>query len=194
MEPKKAYFKKCIVVLAGPPLTGKSTLGKELAKRTNFIFLDVDEIRQKLFPADHPLPSEQEKNIMETSYKENHRLAKKWLAMGKPVILAATYAREFYHQQLKELSQNTKASLIVFQLAAPIPEIKLRLYKRQQVESFSNIHSLEGYLEVKNRYQTMKNVHLVALSTNQPLETTLEQVLQNLESFKQFIDQAQPML
>lgn len=36
-------FSPSIVVLAGISLTGKTTLGKELADRTNFVFCDVDE-------------------------------------------------------------------------------------------------------------------------------------------------------
>jgi adenylylsulfate kinase-like enzyme len=46
----KLHFQKSIIALVGLPLSGKSTLGKELAKRSNLVFLDVDQVRQQLHP------------------------------------------------------------------------------------------------------------------------------------------------
>src|SRR3989344_5612586 len=64
-------LKPCVVVLSGMPLMGKSALAGELVKMTNLVHVDVDELRQLLFPNPQRLlfKSETEFALMESCYE-----------------------------------------------------------------------------------------------------------------------------
>ena len=184
-EGEKLQFRKCIVALAGLPLTGKSTLGTELARRSNFIFLDVNDVRWNVFPRrGKRLPDKQEQFAMQTSYQKNHERARDLLQQGKPVILTATYSRELYHQMLKSLAKKSDVPLKVFVLEASGKEIERRIKQRLKKDNLSVVQSLEGFLEVKNRYALITNVDLTEIDATLSLKQNIKQIFQALSSLE----------
>lgn len=181
---KKLFFKKCIIVLIGPPLTGKSTLGQELAKHSNFTLLDVDEVRQKFFPSDKVLHPKLEQSVMELSYQKNHQIAEELLQKNQPVVLVATYSRQFYHQMLEQLACTTSVPLRIFLLQASHKEICQRLEKRQKEECLSNIKNLEDLMEVHNRFQSIINSSVVNIDTSHPLKKNVQEIFKSLASLQ----------
>lgn len=178
------HFQKCLVVLAGPPLTGKSTLGKMLAKKSNFTLLDIDEVRQKLFPGDKRLSEDEERNIMRACYQKNHELAKEFLLQGDPVILVATYSRDYSRAVLKELTTSTNSPFKFFLFDAPEKEIKIRLNQRKKNKNLSNIKTYADFLSVKNRYQNIADINVKKIDTSEPRSKSLQQILENLDDLQ----------
>lgn len=179
-------FKPCIVVFTGPGFTGKTTLGHLLSERTNFVFYDVDETRWSIFDKnpdqDFPdvLPDQMERFAMLTSYQANHERARNAIWAGKPVILAATYSRETYHEMLKSLQQEMGIPMKVFLLEASDKEIEIRIQKRLREGSFSNVRTMEHYLRMKNR-QEITGVDLVIVNTEKPLDQTVSEIFSYLK-------------
>jgi len=177
---------KCIIALVGTSFSGKTTIGKELAKKTNLILLDIDKTREKIDSSKKWLGPEQEKRIMLKCYKKNHEKAKKLLGENKSVILAATYSRDYYHEMLKKLAKKTKASLIIFYLKIPdIKEaevVKQRMQKRIKQGDKSNVNSMKAYLEQKNRYLLIQDVDLKEINTTLFLSKNIDQIFRALSN------------
>lgn len=113
---------------------------------------------------------------MLASYMKNHEKAEEMLALGKAVILAATYSREIYHQMLRELSIKHRAPLYVMLLQVPDEVIETRMQDRIAKGSTSNIVNMESYAEVRDRYRQFEGSELVAINTAGSLNDTLESI------------------
>lgn len=180
---KRLQFKKCLVALCGPPLSGKTTLGRELAKHSNFAFLDVDEARWEIFPKSDRLPDEQEQLAMQASYRKNHEKAGDLLQLGQPVIVAATYSRKLYHQMLQDLAERNGAELRVFLLVVSDEEIRRRIENRAN-ENPSVVKTFEQFSEVKDRYIAIEGVRLVKVDTSLSVEENAGQIFHFLEDLR----------
>lgn len=171
----------------GLPLVGKSTLGEELEKNSNIVFLDVDVARRELRLKNDANSArgteEYERWAMLKAYKNNHQKAEKYLRLEKPIVLAATYSRPIYHRMLKQLSKNTGTKPVVFLLECSGKGIKERIKSRIKNPGLSNILDFESYLSVKNRYKTFKEIKLFKLNTQKEPSSLVEEVFKKLGRF-----------
>lgn len=68
-------FKPSIIAIVGPPLHGKTTLGMEIAAKSNLDFFDLDQARAEAFGGRHVgqvLEPDEEFFVMLTSYEYMH--------------------------------------------------------------------------------------------------------------------------
>jgi len=183
----KLEFKKCIVALIGPPLVGKSTLGTEISKESNFVYLDIDQIRQDLFnhPTEQRLAPDQEAFAMITSYQKIFELARNTLAKGEPVLLAATYSKKIGHEMLRQLAQISGSPLKVFLLVnSNEDEIRSRLKLRAQGKSLSNIRNFQDLKDAQQRYEKIKGVDFAEIDTNNPISNCKNKIFEFLSAYK----------
>lgn len=174
------HIDKRVIALIGLPLSGKTTLGKEIERQTDVVFLDVDKTRQEIAPGNEWLGPDREREIMLTAYERNHADALAVLKNGKAAVLAATYSRPVYHDMLTKLTLEAGVPITVFQLQVPDQIVADRLEKRKLEDSNSNITSMESYSEVKGRYQPpTENVTIIDASM--PLNNIVEFVLKELQ-------------
>ncbi len=179
------HLNPCIIVMAGPPLMAKSTLGKALAEQTNAVYLDVDEARWEIFPRTNKRGTdEEERTAMRESYQYNHLRAHHYLSENIPVILGATYSWEGYHEMLKELTQVTGAPLRVFLLDIADEELVRRVEKRQAEGDLSVVQSPEVALKLKGRYQPIEGVWRMDLDGNAPVEENAQRVINALSDLR----------
>ena len=187
---EKIQFAPSIIALTGIPFTGKTTLGKALADRTNFIFCDVDEARWSVFEkrVDQGYPVELaspfNRFAMNVAYQKNHEIARDLLKQGNPVVLAATYSRVDYHNMLRWLSETSKVPILVFLLQISDKVAEERLEERIRSNSSSNVLTMEQYLEIKIRYQTIEGVNLIRISTEKTVSQALQEIISYLSPFK----------
>lgn len=181
-----ARFSPCIVVFTGPALVGKSTLGRALSERTNFMHFDVDDERWRLFEKtpdqgyQHKLPDKLERFAMLNSYQANHERARDAIREGNPVTLSAAYSGKPYHEMLKWLRDQTQVPLLVFLLEVSDEQAKIRLNERLKSKSLSNSRSLEEFLNMKSRQKPMEDVGLIRLDTGRSLDETLTDVFSHI--------------
>ena len=72
-----------LIVFAGLPGTGKSTLARELAKRTGAVWLRIDSLEQAIL-ASGVVP--QDADLKDTGYRAAHAVARDNLVLGRDVI------------------------------------------------------------------------------------------------------------
>jgi predicted kinase len=75
-----------LIVFAGPPCSGKSTLAAELARRLGIAHLSMDATRQRILPGAAHTRADRE-----VAYRAMHFAAELLLAAGGSVILDAPY-------------------------------------------------------------------------------------------------------
>ncbi|HWB86117.1 MAG TPA: ATP-binding protein [Bryobacteraceae bacterium] len=95
-----------LIVFAGPPCSGKSTLASELARRRGGPHLAMDAVRQRILPnAAHTRADR------EVAYRAMHWAAELLLRAGQDVILDAPYGHAEDRLALQRIAEKTGARL-----------------------------------------------------------------------------------
>lgn len=183
-EKESLEFGKCIVALAGPPLVGKSTLGRELAARSNLQFLDIDEGRWKIFPRTERLPESLEGLAMITCYGYNHFRAGAFLIEGTPTIVAATYSRSLYRQMLTGLADSMQAPLRVFLVDVPEDDLERRINTRIEQGNPSAVKDVALAKRLRASYNPISEFEYVRVDTSLPIDYAVETVFNNIADLR----------
>lgn len=187
LEKEIIQFTPSIVAFVGSPTVGKSTLAQAVTKKTNHIHLDVDSIRLEIFHRDHPirLSKEEDREEMAASYRQMHERARKVISEGLPVLLTAVYSRDFHHEMLRMLAQETGVPLKVFYLETPSrEEVEKRLADRRTRGSNSNVTLYEHFARVNEMYKLIEGVTVSRLPANLTIEEKVACVLASLKSLQ----------
>lgn len=195
MHSNKVEFNPCIVALAGAPLSGKTTLGKELAGRTNFLFLDIDEQGKKLDPMLSTLPGPlANTGRMMAKYGYLNSLAANGLTEGRPVLLAATFSHDSYVNYLRaladldrRLNQSQESALRFFVLDTPEESLPSRIEERVKKGSDSDVVTLDRAIAIRERFVPIKGDDVVQINTGLPLEINVTQILTALQPFRKIL-------
>jgi predicted kinase len=97
---------KRLVVFAGPPASGKSTLGGRLAQHRNLVHLEMDRIRAYVLPDS---PHTREDRVI--AYRAMHLMAETLLELGHGVILNAGYSHAEDQSVVREIAKRTQTRL-----------------------------------------------------------------------------------
>ena len=116
-----------LIVLTGPPCSGKSTLAGQLAVILGGLVLDIDQIREIVIPS-----SQQSQEDRDIAYRCMHLVAQKLLEVGaNTVILTATYSRRGPRQWLRSLADSMPVQVCV--LACQVsPEIAIARFRSRK--------------------------------------------------------------
>lgn len=169
-----------VIVLAGLPFSGKTTVGNELAKRYGFAFFDIDVSRKEIDSRSGWHGADAEREIMLAAYERNHEKAAAALNAGQTAVLAATYSRPEYHEMVREVSRQYAAPLSVFLLYVGDQLVQQRMQQRIADGSDSNILDLASYAEVRDRYKAFEGDELVRIDTADSLENVLTTIGQRV--------------
>ena len=116
-----------LVVLAGPPCSGKTTLGAWLAKTLPAVHLEVDALLTQLLPG-----SDRRLEHRLFAYKVAVLGANTALGRGLTLILDGTYSRRQVRQQLLELLEDVEHDfrLIVVEFSVS-PEVAVSRFNQR---------------------------------------------------------------
>lgn len=170
-----------IIVFAGLPLTGKTTLSKLLQDKLKICRIDIDEVRHLLFrhqPVDSEKDREQDQLQMRASWKSLFVLAENIVRMKQSVIVAGTFSRSIYHYALLQLVGDYDLLVKAVYCSASPGTIAERIAQRQQdKENPSNLKTMEGYWRVKERYQKISLPDILEIDTSLPIEECLARII-----------------
>ena len=114
-----------LVILCGPPCTGKSAIGTDLQNQFGFIHLEVDSIRQRILPN-----SDQNIEDRDTAYRAMHLMTEHLLREGASVVVDATYNRELHRKELAAVVKALETSAALIQCKAPLDVVLARFGSR----------------------------------------------------------------
>ena len=114
-----------LVILCGPPCTGKSAIGEDLQNRFGFIHLEVDAIRQRILP-----DSDQNIEDRDIAYRAMHLIAELLLRQGATVVVDATYNREVHRKELAAIAKTVETPAALIQCNASLDVVLARFKAR----------------------------------------------------------------
>lgn len=182
--------KPTLIVICGWALTGKSAIAVGVTNSLGFHWIDIDNVRSLNLGRPNPnqkTPEEREidKKEMLASYELLFQATSINLALGRSVIITATFSREVYWKMFNRLllSSNTNLKIISCEPQNDSEEeIRNRLNGRVFGQNtWSAVNSIELYREVKARYKSPELPHL-KLDTSQTIHECLEEALTYITS------------
>lgn len=192
-----------LVVIAGLPLSGKTTLGDAIRKKLGLPFCDIDRLREHitglptkrendLMWAIDPEAGKKSEQYMRIAYQSLHDGAvDAMLGAGRSLIIAATYSRKGSQEFLKSIADRHGAMVRVVLCAikgATQKEMELRMAREVNKEYASGCSSWEDYQEISARYQSVLTTRvfppgcILKVDTSQPLDIYLPQVISFIQS------------
>jgi len=165
-----------IVMMAGLPGAGKSTLARALAARVNGAVLDKDEIRQSLFaPADIEFSTEQDDFCMEVMLETaGYLLRKDTLRIvfldGRP------FSRRYQIERVIEYANGLGQPWRIVECVCSEQTARRRI-EEQQHPAANRDFAL--YLRVKGRFEEITFVRAV-VDMERPLQECVEVALRSL--------------
>jgi len=167
--------------MAGLPGTGKSTLARELARRTQGAgaILSKDEIRAALFsPEDIEYSVEQDDFVMEVMLDAARFLlrrtpARKIFLDGRP------FSRRYQIDRVLEFANELAQPWTIIECTCSDESARRRLDLEPDPSHSAHNRSFALYLEVKARFEFI-SYPKTTINTDQPLEQCVEQALSAL--------------
>ena len=107
-----------LVIICGLSFSGKSTLGKVLAKRFDYAEVDVDETKLRLYGSrveDPDLSQAQWDNI----YAETDREMERYVRSGRSVLDASRNFRKVERDRIRAIAHNLGVNLVTIYVNTP---------------------------------------------------------------------------
>lgn len=117
-----------LVLIGGPPASGKSTLARSLSERRSWALLSSDTVRQELRLAEADRYTDQGRGSV---YRELEERASDLLAGGRSVVVDATWARAAWRRGAARVAAAAGARLVPLRCSAPAAGLEARMAARR---------------------------------------------------------------
>lgn len=167
-----------IVLMAGLPGTGKSTLACELASLTGGRVVNKDEIRHALFASDEiEYSTQQDDFCMQVMIQIAAYLLKQH---RRSIIFldGRTFSRRYQIDNVLNTASRLKQNLRILECVCPEEIAKQRL-QRQTANHPAGNRDFQLYLEVKSRFEAI-TLPKTVIDTSQPMKGCIESALEAL--------------
>lgn len=171
-----------IVVMAGLPGTGKSTIAGQLAATLPAAVLDKDRVREALFPAGLIEYSTRQDDFCMEIMLETAAYLLRNTSVQHIIIDGRTFSREYQVVRVKEFAEQLGVSLEIIECVCSDDTARRRLGADAAAgKHLARNRDLDLYQAIKARFQPIPEPKLV-IHTDQDLSTCVAQCLAYLRS------------
>ena len=171
-EQHAAALSPALVVMVGPPGTGKSHLVRELARRVPVSVVQTDDIRRTLVTQPEYTPEESRR-----VFSIAHRRTEGLLRQGRNVVFDATNIYEWGRRVLYRIAERAGARLLIVRAVAPDDVIERRL--RGRLAGINPGDRSEAgwdvYARMKTKFEEIERPHLI-VDTSLELAPAVEEI------------------
>jgi predicted kinase len=165
-----------MVIMAGLPGTGKSTLAAELAKRLRGTIISKDTLRHALFdPGDVEYSTEQDDFCMELMLQTAQYI---WNKHPQRVIFfdGRTFSRRYQLERALQMARELGQPWTILECVCSDETAKRRLEGQQQGGHVAGNRNYALYLAVKKRFDEI-TLPKAVINTDRPIETSIAEAL-----------------
>lgn len=181
-----------LILTCGLTGTGKSTIAAAVAERMGVALLRSDVLRKEL--AGMPENGHDTAGFGEGIYSEDYfektyallfEKGRHFLEKGGHVILDASFKKQRYRQEARQLAEDAGALFLVIECTCPEEETRRRLDSRNVEKIDISNGRWEIYKAQKADFEAVDEIseseHLI-LDTNESMEGNINKVLKRLEA------------
>ena len=188
-------MKPKLIVIAGPALSGKTTLGRSLEMATGIHYCDSDDLRVAAFGL--PTHAEYAKQWedpergakfihgeMVLNYRLLHEAVNLALEANRSLIISATYARKSSQNFLREIVRKYDAQLraVVCKIeAATTEELERRMQRDRDKPFVTGVNNWTDYENSLSHYEWPQETGIfestLVIDTNQPIANYLHRTV-----------------
>jgi predicted kinase len=165
-----------IVLMAGLPGSGKTTLARELACRTGGLVLNKDEVRAALFPAPEIEYSTEQDDFCVTVMLEVAGYVLRKTPSRTVFVDGRPFSRPYQVEQVVQAAEDMKQPWRILHCVCSEASARRRLTEDAHL---AGNRDFELYREIKRGFETIERPQVV-IDTDKPLKESLERALEAL--------------
>jgi predicted kinase len=167
-----------VVMLVGPPGSGKTRFARRLASALGAQVVETDRVRKQLFSEPRYTGGEHA-----AVYGWCHALIRSAVIVGKPIIFDGTNLEERQRRKVYDIADAAGAPLLILWIASPASTIQERLLRRHTDRDEFDLSDADWsvYLDLRRRAEPIRRPHMV-INTSTCFETLYDRLVQRISA------------